>query len=383
MKETIYLGITIGTIIFLLANSSVISLNFGNSRMRISKYGFISVLMLSIVIIGMCANDTVGDARAYNTYFRYLEAYGENPWDSTYNLFTQLVLILMKVTKLFSYGKIRALILLICWLTIVVLYRNYCANLSLTLFLYMVTFTFAHDGVQIKNFVAVTLLLSSCYFLVEKKENHILKFFLLMIPTIFMHFSCFVYLSLPLIEWKGYEKNKKKIPFFGLLIYVFMFAFGTKILTPIIYLLSGYFPILSKAQKYMNTFSGKRSLVYLAIYLLIYYILLQFNKIDNYNNERYKNLSCFIFDVWNLMGAFIPLLLIANAVFRLYRNLLIIIFIVLSNGILSNKRFAKKRMYYSILVVLLTAALLLQPVVLGQAVDVFAPVFEGQFFWNY
>ena len=82
-----------------------------------------------------------------------------------------------------------------------------------------------------------------------------------------------------------------------------------------------------------------------------------------------------------MMGIYLPALVYINAVYRIYRNLYIPIFVVLSNCVVSMPRLCKKRMLYSFIFIVLAVLLYIYPLMLGQAVDVYDPIIEGEYFW--
>lgn len=380
MDKIVYLGMAV----------SSLSLLFERKNIRKTGNYISMTAMLFWVIVLMCANNSWGDAGAYNSYFNYVAINGQNPWDASYEFFTWCVLILERLTGTVNYGYIRALIFALCWIAIIITYRKYISNLYLVFFLYIISFMFAHDGVQIKNFWALTLVLIACSFLIEQKRHYLLKYYAVWFVAVLMHFSCAVYVLLPFINTKWYRKYKQLIPIVGGVMYIVIGFFGTRWLSNFLGIFADSVPMIYKLNKYLVLIPHIRCIVFVAEYIVIYIAmeLMHSRKSFALNDSQYNQCHKFnqaAIDIWRLMAVFMPLLWYANAVFRIYRNLMILVFIFTANNITEYRRFSIRRIENSIWAFVIVFVVVFQLYALGggHTSDFFTPIFGGEFFWNY
>ena len=345
-------------------------------NISINAFIFIGIFLL------MNANKYSGDTISFVRFYDYLKITGSNPFDYTYELFAYTVKLFLMFYPKASYYIFRALLIAILWVILILHYKKYISNYGSFAFLYLSTFSFAHDGSQIKNFVSVCVLLCGILYINSGKiKNLIIYYCFCLIATIF-HFSFLIYTILPMIKTKVFRKIKIFIPLIGGFIYWVFFIVGNKGYLNIIIKISSIF-MMSKIAKYSEAYSGKRSIVFFAIYFLILSIIMRLEKnISNLNSDEVYILNL-ASDIWYLMGVVIPSLIIVNAAWRLLRNFLIIIFIVISNSVISEKIFSKNRNIAAFYAFLVIGSLLMQIFIFKQGIDVFIPIFSGGFFWNY
>lgn len=380
MTLFIFSGILIGTISLLLEKKHG---DICNKKLAIRiKYILVGLFLLFVVIVGMCANRMQADARAYNGFFSYVKIYGLNPWDYTYTLFSYITRIFVFVFPNLSVYEYRALICLTGWIIIIYGYSKYSTSLNSVLLLYLMSFLFAHDGAQIKNFLALSMVLSAISFYIGHSKCYLIKFYVIMGIAVLLHFSCFVYLFIPLVGTRWFKSNGKIFPVIGVAIYFIFYLIGVPITSFVLARITSIVPILSKAGVYSEYYSGKRSLVFVVIYFLSYFLLLQCRQSIYLLSEEKKSFFNQTFDIWNYMGAILPFLIYANAAYRLFRNLIILVFVCVTNSLLCYSRFSHRRLNFTLIALALVFSIILQPILFNSSVDVFFPIFSGNFFWK-
>ncbi len=349
-------------------------------------------IIIGCLILLMTANRTGYDADAYSRFYNFVKASGYNPYDYTYEMFFRVEETVLKFLPNLSYHEFHALILLASFMLLILpVLKKYSLSPVTVLSLYVLSGVFASDGMQSKNFIAACFLIAAMHFLVniEEYKRNIIIYYLLIVVAMTFHFSFFIYLFLPITKFKRFRNIIRWFPICGVFLY---FAFLlTGIGSKILLVLSRFF-ILSKLESYSLARAGIRSIVPLFIYLAVLITLRFFsdrassgsfyagvgteakrNSIREYLvNVRY---------IWEFMGIFLPILVYANASYRLYRNLYIPVFIVLANCVecLGSKH---GRTIGYLMTITLALIMFLYPILLRQQIDIYLPILDGDFFWQ-
>lgn len=82
------------------------------------------------------------------------------------------------------------------------------------------------------------------------------------------------------------------------------------------------------------------------------------------------------------MGIFLPLLVYANAMYRLFRNLYIVVFMAFANLVLSKQAESRNRWISTFLVFSVMILIYVYPIILGTDIDIYQPIIEGEYFWK-
>ncbi len=366
---------------------------FKFGRNTISFNLIISAIMCFIIILLMTANRTGYDADAYTRFFNLVKSTKMNPYDYTYDAFYRVELCILPFYPKLTYPEFHALLLLVTGLFCVYpVIKKYSVDPAVVLSLYVLSGTFAADGMQSKNFVAVCILVATFYFYsdYDKKKWHIFAYYICLFLAMLFHFSFAIYVFLPVTKTNRFRKYGRIFPVIGGMLY-FIFLYGGGFTTAIVTYISRI-QFLSKAENYGMGRAGIRSLVpftiYFAILTALYYFTGEkrnqalFRTVES--DEKRKNLASIAMDVryiWELMGLFLPVLIYANATYRFYRNLYIPVFIVITNSVLSIKN--KNRRKIGIILLLGVAfAIFIYPILLRQHIDIYESILKGYWFWQ-
>ena len=381
MVTLVVLGIVLSFLCFIFQKSEPYRRENKRIKIRNIAVFILGLFLLSIVLVGMSANRGVGDVRSFIAFYNHVRNYSENPWDYTYELFAWITGAFLKVFPNTTFFEFRAALILAVWIGIYFFYKKYTYRFESLFFLYLLSGTFIHDGAQIKNFDAVAFLIYGLNFLIHTEKKYLGLYYMFAITAVFFHFSFFIYLFLPIVKLRWFQRIKKGIPILGGGVYVIFFIGGTA-LTDVILRALSYLPMMGKLNFYLTSYSGKRSLVLFLIYYIALYSLYRCRFGISLLDEKKAKLLNLTYDIWLLMGSMLPFLIYANAAYRLFRNLYIPIFIVISNYVVTIPRFSKKRVCVSGMILCFIFSIFIQPILFGQWIDTYQPLIDGDFFWK-
>ena len=380
MVTLVGLGIGLSFLYFVFQNKTCFELKH-KKRDHLDIGGLVSGLfLLLIILIGMSASRG-GDVRSFIAFYNYIAEYSKNPWDYTYELFSKIALVFLKLWTNSTYFEFRAVLILLIWVGVFFFYKEYIYSFKILFFLYLFSGTFMHDGAQIKNYVAVAFLLYGLTFLFNDKLKSLILYYIFVTVAVLFHFSFLVYLLIPLVKTHWFKCVKKGIPILGGGIYAIFFWGGTGLTGTVLRALS-YLPMMDKLNTYLTSYSGKRSLVLVFIYYTGLYAIYRCRFGRFLLDEKKAKLLNLIYDSWLLMGIMLPFLIYANAAYRLFRNLYIPSFMVMSNYIVSIPRLSKKRLCVSGIILCFVLLLCIQPILFGQWFDTYQLLIDGYFFWK-
>lgn len=381
MSIIILVALLLSFIYFIYSEKEEYNVWAGRLKLYPIGRGFITSIILFLLVIGMSANRGIGDVAAFRSFYNHIKLYSYNPWDYTYELFAKMTDIFTNIVPEATFFEYHAVLVFICWIAIIIFYKKYVYRFNIVFFFYFLSGVFAHDGGQIKNFISVALLICGLVFLFDNNKKNICLYYIFVSVAILVHFSFIIYFLLPIVKTKWFQLNRKIFPIIGGIIYIVLLISGTTITGSILRLLSNL-PMLAKLNSYATAYAEVRSLVPVAIYYIVLYVFycLKFYK-SGMDTEKVKLLDT-IYNVWLFMGAFLPFLVYANAVYRLYRNLYIPILAAMSNVVVCIPRFTRKRICISGTVLIFVFAVFLHTIVMGQWVDAFLPIIQGDYFWK-
>lgn len=348
---------------------------------RIYKF-FMSLLVSSGLLMLMTANRTGYDARNYQIFYNYIALHQKNPWDYSYKFYAKLTMFLQLYLKNKTYFEFQAVILVFIGCFMVPKIVRLSLSYRMVVFLYLISGVFASDGMQFKNFIAVCFLIMALEFL-QKGQGAIgiIKYIIFVGISCLFHFSCVVYLVLPIVKSSFFKRIRVVFPVIGLIFYIVVLFGGQELLSVFLPVVAKI-PGLSKLAGYARSFAGARSLVPVMLYfigLILLYLCCYNRKVLS---EKLSNYSNLITNIWILMGIFLPTLAFANAPYRFYRNLYIPIFIVISNYLVSLPKISQKKSISGLLAILYVLSIFLYPIALGQVKDIYIGLFDGTLFWH-
>lgn len=239
-------------------------------RINVNKVGIIGFLFILGLTILMSANRTGYDALAFTRFYAYIQMYGKNPFDYTYEVLSKIIIEVLKIFPALTYPEFHAACVFFS-LTILsaTLLNSYAYNIPLVLSLYGLSGIMAQDGMQIKNFLAVFFLLLAIWKLLgEKNKKNILGFWIFLLIAIMFHFSFVIYVSLIITRWKKIKGFSYYFPLVGTILYFIFLIGGSSLISGILFTV-GKIPFLSKVSTYGTSYAGIRSVIPLFIYLMM------------------------------------------------------------------------------------------------------------------
>lgn len=345
------------------------------------EYNKAIIIIFSFMLICLMSANRVGyDALNFNRFWLFISEYNINPFDYTYTTLYSIASFFIRNFPGMTYPIFHSIVnTLVLILLIYPVVRNYSDCALGVLSIYVISGMFAVDGMQFKNFISVGFLLYAfmCY---EDEEKSNIKFICFMLLAIAFHFSFVIYFLVPLTSSKNVREASKSLPIVGGVIY-FIFFFDNGFLTKgLLTLVGSGISILSKLTEYDAMRSGKYSLVALFLYFMFLF-LLEYSYSNNQDiNEKKKRFHEYVLYIWRLMGVALPFLCYANASYRLFRNLYIMIFIVIINSLYRCEWKGKK--IFKLLVIISIFIVFFYVFMLRQQDDVYKPVVEGFYFWE-
>ena len=331
----------------------------------------------------MTANRSGYDAISFNRFFSYVKLYGKNPFDYTYGFFLILVKFILNLFPEMTYQMFEAAVIAVIGIFLIrPVFRKYQANAACVMSLYALSGMVAVDGMQFKNFLAVSFLVGAIGHLFQEGKRNIIRFYVLVTISVLFHFSFAIYYFLPLIKLNGVKKISGTLPVAGGIGYLFLLLDNGRYTAGMLSFISRI-GILSKVEDYDSVRAGIQSVVPVGIYFMVLLILVYFKhgRTSHSKNVTNRLLESVVY-LWRIAGALLPFMCYANASYRLFRNFYLIIFVALSNVVLEEEKSRAKRYFNGMLVIVLAFVIFLYVYFLHQQFDIYIPVVEGDFFWE-
>jgi len=331
------------TPILILLNS-IYSLTKRNSK-------FISVLLIIFMWILFWGNYYNHD---YEVYFNL---YNTNGIYAETIEFGFIFLINLGNLLNMNYHTFLSTIYIGCLILIHTTVKKYTSNFNLVYLFYFFT-PFLVDIIQIRNFIAMSLVIYSINFLFEEKNT---LFLVLILFAATFHRQALVYLTLVLINL--FKRNKNIINYMILLSISFsiIMLFNNKDI-PFWEEISGLFN-LEKVNIYMDSQVNLGFIIYWGRQLIsniVIYISLKLNSPLKTQDGNFKSVQTkftyLIYWVNKILLLFLPLYLIDSNFYRISRNTLILNYIVFAIT-LKNIRKKSNKIIYLLIIVLYVAIL--------------------------
>ncbi|MBP2623961.1 EpsG family protein [Streptococcus oricebi] len=344
--------------------------------------GILNTLFLSAsAVILMTANRIGYDAVSFTRFFYFSRDHHANLFDYTYEILSNIIIAVTKFFPLMTYPVFHALVLVLTGLIFIrPLLKTYAVSLASVLSLYILSGVYASDGMQFKNFISVSILLYACYQLFKGGKSKLLAYYAWLLLAVLFHFSFAIYAFLPLILWKRLQKVSNLFPIIGSLLYLSLMLGidGFKALI----VLFAQVPFLAKLSIYASQTAGIRSIVPVGIYCLLLLLLEYYRRSNHFLTEDKQSLLVSTIYIWRLLGILLPALYFANAPYRLFRNVYLIVFLVATNIVLASPIHTLTRIKNALFLLVVIFLIYMYPILLGQNIDIYSPVLDnGVFFW--
>lgn len=346
---------------------------------------FLPYLMIFGLSILMAANREGFDAVSFTRFFNNIKTTGLSSNDQTYYALFLVIKYAISIFPSLTYPMFHGSTVLALWIFILLpVIKNRCIKPIAFFSLYIISAVFASDGMQFKNFISVTFLILAIDCLLKENLSTvkcILLYYVFLSIAIIFHFSFFTYIFIPLILSKRFEKASIFFPSIGFTIYV-LFLFTGNTFTQLIISYVSRFYVFSKLSKYETQVTGVKSLVPVFIYMCILFMLHYFSQGEHHTRTDARSLTNYTLTIWRFMGLLLPLLCLINAVYRLYRNLYIWIFIIAINCIFDSKIRKKRRYIYSVMAMAVALIIFIYLFLLRQHGEIYSPVISGKLWWG-
>ncbi|MCM1235370.1 MAG: EpsG family protein [Ruminococcus flavefaciens] len=361
-------------------------------KMNISNEGIVQkrksygdeILFLCVcsgLLILMTSNRMGYDAVAYKRFFTYYIWYGAV--DYTYVVFSLVIDFFRTAIPTLTYEMFHFIILCILYAFVVnYILKKYAYCKTAVLALYLMSGVFAVEGMQFKYHIAALLVLYAVVLWCECDYNlkGVLLYYIICIMATLLHFSCAVFLLIPIIKIDVINRKLLYFPLVGLILFMLLYIGGNKILVNFLILISRL-PFMGKLILYANSYVGRRALYPVAIYLIIWFLLLCVYKLNQRLDDRGLKVQKLVIDIWNFLGVLLPVLLYVNAAYRIYRTILFLTFLCIANGIVSLKRFGSNRVFLIFATVIGMIFIFCYPIALRQSSDIYLSLWKGDYFW--
>lgn len=232
-----------------------------------------------------------------------------------------------------TYNEFLMVISIICFAIIMIVYRQFTDNYQLFFSLYFI-YEYAIDITQVRNFVASCLLLLAFYFIVKRKR--IFAIVTIAISAL-MHISMLFYIPLLFINPESY-KNRKALKYCSIAI-VFMcvaLKFGGSRFSALSNLLSTVVGSTDLGDKtsYFYSLSNNGYLLYFALCAVNIAVFMYSRHVirNNMNQDIVESEMEIILDAGLLINLYcvfsFPFIILNMSFYRLFRNVLLINFMI-------------------------------------------------------
>lgn len=354
-----------------------ILLIFSYKLFKNKKNYYIFYIIFFIIVMGLNIHHLNYGSSSYNNYdfYNYYTLYKSSAnaiSDRNAEIGFKILFYLFNQIGLKFY-QARLLISVVGYLLIISTIKKYTNNINYVLLLYLF-YPFINDVIQIRNFLAVSIFIFSTRFLIEKPKLYVFKYSLFLLIASLFHISI-IYYFLILVFLK---MNKKQTLY---TLFIIMPIFITLSYTD---LYKNLILFLFDNEKLFYYLSRKSTIGFIPISIMFIFRYIVFiifykeaiNQVNNFDNIYYKkNIYDIIFKM--NMAAFLifPLLVYNYNFIRLYRNILILNYVLYSDVIYIIRKNGKKGNLYIFLSLILVLILFLQFYVLHYDTQIL-PVFQ-------
>jgi hypothetical protein len=282
----------------------------------------------------------------------------------------------------FSFQTLLFIIAIAGMVLIGVTIKKFTPNITVVLVLYLI-YPFILETVQIRNFIAASIIIFAFQYIVSYEKNF-KKYFILVIIASLFHTSALIYFAAYLIQ----VRNTKKMFYTALLITILSI-----ILFPLMVDVLSLFTTSEKVIAYTTTSTSYLTKFVIIIYFAISLLLVKYSiKIVEDNDARIKG-DLRIKNVYqrsrtikpldtaaimkiNIMCMMVMCFLLNNLNFiRVYRNVFLLNYILFSICMVLLSK--EKKVFYFLAILIYTIITCILFTVLAYASDVIKPFFEN------
>lgn len=356
--------------------SALLSL-FGVIRSRSRIIFFLMSILLIFLLGGSLYNS---DRLAYEQYYYGLKT------GTSFLKFEIGFELLCRIALFFGFSfQILLFIIAIAGMVLIgVTIKKFTPNITVVLVLYLI-YPFILETVQIRNFIAASIIIFAFQYIVAYEKNF-KKYFILVIIASLFHTSALIYFAAYLIQ----VRNTKKMFYTVLLITILSI-----ILFPLMVDVLSLFTTSEKVIAYTTTSTSYLTKFVILIYFAISLLLVKYSiKIVEANDARIKgdlrikNVSTYqrsrtikpldtaaIMKI-NIMCMMVMCFLLNNLNFiRVYRNVFLLNYILFSICMVLLSK--DKKVFYFLAILIYTIITCILFTVLAYASDVIKPFFEN------
>jgi hypothetical protein len=320
-----------------IATLYVLIINFLNTLVKSNKIALISTLVIMVFLFGgmsKCADDIM-----YQNMFNYMKAHGLTIYATTEFGFTFFVFLCTKIGM--SYKIFRTLIAITGLLLIQKTAIEYSKKYSLVFILYFI-YPFMLDTIQIRNFLAASIVIYSFSFLAENTKKGDRKYFIGILIAFSIHYMAIFFLPFLFIK----KNSVNYLATIALhLVPILCILTSTPVIPNFVRSIVGDQLAASIAMYFQRAHWGFLLLWarQLAFTVLAYYSYLYVKTRDV--DERWKDLNTVIIklNIYMIIICF-PLIMFNGNFFRLLRPMLFLDYIIISQVLYLN---AKRGLGYS------------------------------------
>lgn len=294
----------------------------------------------------------------------------------------------------FTYQQFLIIISLICYAIIFISIKRYTENLSYVMALYFI-YPFMFDVVQIRNFIAFTILLYGLQYLFTNNRIDIFKYIFFVLAASSIHFGFLFYLVLILVKFfSSWEKE--------------FIIISTFVILTILLVYSGFLTVLMNnlfnSPKVTGWFEIRTHLGFLvpiSVQIIVFlFVYVSYRKYKDNIKDQITNKDSQTFVIPNKKQKFItpssqiiffetiikiniimflafPFYAYVTYFFRLYRNILIMNYIMIANSIQYFFKDKYERFFYGLSFILLVFMLLMYELGPESYYTVFKAIFEN------
>lgn len=184
----------------------------------------------------------------------------------------------------------------------------------------------------IRLMFSLSLIINAIYYLKEKELKNMIKYSFLILCASLVHQTSIVYLILLLT----YFDEQHVILISIIMMFITIVALYIPFITQFI---ENFFP---KFLIYIKDGTNPITIIIVIAYYISSFLLIRFTQLKYYNN-KYKNDYLLIKKIFYLMVIFVPLVYVSMDFFRLFSNITVFIYIIMSNHILFINGYTTKK----------------------------------------
>lgn len=249
----------------------------------------------------------------------------------------------------FTYQQFLIVITLICYVIIFISIKRYTENLSYVMALYFI-FPFMFDVVQIRNFIALTILLYGLQYLFTNNKTDIFKYICFVLVASTIHFAFLFYLVLILVKF--FSSWKKMLVILSAFIILVILILYSGFLTVLLNYLFNYPRVPGWFEIHTNLGFLVPFLLQIITFLFVYVSYKKYkdnikDEITNKDSQPFviphkmqrvitPNSQIDFFETMIkinvIMFLAFPFYIYITYLFRIYRNILILNYIMVANS---------------------------------------------------